>query len=42
MELSSASQRILASMLEARSGQQLSFSRRWRMTSCLYSSIVMP
>lgn len=39
MELSSASQRLLASLLEARSGQQLTFSRRWRIDSAL-SSIV--
>ncbi|MDQ8755611.1 protein-glutamate O-methyltransferase CheR [Sphingosinicella sp. LHD-64] len=37
MELSSASQRILASLLEARSGQQLTFSRRWRIDSALSS-----
>lgn len=37
MELSTASQRILASMLEARSGQQLSFARRWRIDSALSS-----
>ena len=37
MQLSTASQRILASMLEARSGQQLSFSRRWRIDSALSS-----
>lgn len=35
MELSSASQRILASLLEARTGQQLTFSRRWRIDSAL-------
>ena len=33
MEISSASQRILSSLLEARTGQQLSFSRRWRIDS---------
>ena len=37
MELSSASQRLLASLLEARSGQQLTFSRRWRIDSALSS-----
>ena len=35
MEISGASQRILASLLEARTGQQLSFSRRWRIDSAL-------
>lgn len=37
MELSGASQRLLASLLEARSGQQLTFSRRWRIDSALSS-----
>lgn len=37
MELSSASQRLLASLLEARSGQQLTFARRWRIDSALSS-----
>ncbi len=35
MEISGASQRILASLLEARTGQQLSFNRRWRIDSAL-------
>ena len=37
MELSNSSQRILASLLEARTGQQLTFSRRWRIDSALAS-----
>ena len=37
MELSTSSQRILASLLEARTGQQLTFSRRWRIESALAS-----
>jgi chemotaxis protein methyltransferase CheR len=39
MELSSTSQRVLASMLEARTGQQLSLSRRWRIDTALASII---
>ena len=39
VEISSSSQRILSSLLEARTGQQLTFSRRWRIDSAL-SSIV--
>ena len=35
MEISTSSQRILSSLLEARTGQQLSFSRRWRIDSAL-------
>ncbi|HWT12611.1 MAG TPA: protein-glutamate O-methyltransferase CheR [Allosphingosinicella sp.] len=35
MEISSASQRILASLLEARTGQRLTFSRRWRIDTAL-------
>ena len=35
MDISAASQRILASLLEARTGQQLSFHRRWRIDSAL-------
>jgi chemotaxis protein methyltransferase CheR len=35
VEISAASQRILASLLEARTGQQLSFHRRWRIDSAL-------
>lgn len=35
MEISSASERILASLLEARTGQRLTFSRRWRIDSAL-------
>lgn len=35
MEISSSSERILASLFEARSGQQLSASRRWRIDSNL-------
>ncbi|HYN46163.1 MAG TPA: protein-glutamate O-methyltransferase CheR [Allosphingosinicella sp.] len=37
MELSDASRRILASMLEARTGQKLATNRRWRMESALAS-----
>ena len=37
MEISSSSQRILSSLLEARTGQQLTFSRRWRIDSALSS-----
>jgi chemotaxis protein methyltransferase CheR len=37
MEISSSSQRILASLLEARTGQQLTLSRRWRIDSALSS-----
>ena len=39
MEISGSSQRILASLLEARTGQQLSFNRRWRIDSAL--SVIM-
>ena len=39
MEISTASQRILASLLEARTGQQLSLSRRWRIDTALASII---
>ena len=35
MEISSASERILAGLLEARTGQQLTSSRRWRIDSAL-------
>ena len=35
MEISASSQRILSSLLEARTGQQLSFHRRWRIDSAL-------
>ncbi len=35
MEMSGASQRILASLLETRTGQQLSLSRRWRIDTAL-------
>lgn len=35
MEISPASQRILASLLEARTGQQLTFNRRWRIDTAL-------
>ena len=37
MDISQSSQRILSSMLEARTGQQISFSRRWRIDSALSS-----
>ena len=37
MDISQASQRILSSMLEARTGQQISFNRRWRIDSALSS-----
>ena len=37
MEISASSQRILASLLEARTGQQLTLSRRWRIDSALAS-----
>ena len=37
MEISSSSQRILASLFETRTGQQLTFSRRWRIDSALAS-----
>ncbi|MGZ8999081.1 MAG: CheR family methyltransferase [Allosphingosinicella sp.] len=39
MEISGTSQRVLASMLEARTGQQLSLSRRWRIDTALASII---
>jgi len=35
VEISASSQRILSSLLEARTGQQLSFHRRWRIDSAL-------
>ena len=35
MEISASSQRILASLLEARTGQQLAFNRRWRIDTAL-------
>ena len=35
MEISGSSQRILASLLEARTGQQLSLNRSWRIDSAL-------
>ncbi len=35
MEISPASQRILASLLESRTGQQLAATRRWRIDSAL-------
>jgi len=35
MEISEASRRILASLLEARSGQQLAMNRRWRIDAAL-------
>jgi chemotaxis protein methyltransferase CheR len=35
VELSNASQRILTSLLETRTGQKLSFTRRWRIDSAL-------
>ena len=35
MEISQSSQRILATMLETRTGQQLSLSRRWRIDTAL-------
>ncbi|WP_284734424.1 CheR family methyltransferase [Sphingosinicella terrae] len=37
MEISQSSQRILASLLEARTGQQITFNRRWRIDSALSS-----
>jgi chemotaxis protein methyltransferase CheR len=37
MDISQSSQRILSSLLEARTGQQISFSRRWRIDSALTS-----
>jgi chemotaxis protein methyltransferase CheR len=37
VDISNSSQRILASLLEARTGQQLTFSRRWRIDSALAS-----
>ena len=37
MEISAASQRILTSLLETRTGQQLAFSRRWRIDTALAS-----
>ncbi|HYI46998.1 MAG TPA: protein-glutamate O-methyltransferase CheR [Allosphingosinicella sp.] len=39
MELSDASRRILASMLEARTGQKLATNRRWRIESALASIV---
>ncbi len=35
MEISRSSQRILASLLEARTGQQLNLNRSWRIDSAL-------
>jgi len=35
MEISNASRRLLSSLLEARTGQQLSLNRRWRIESAL-------
>jgi chemotaxis protein methyltransferase CheR len=35
VDISQSSQRILSSMLEARTGQQITFSRRWRIDSAL-------
>jgi len=35
VNISSSTQRILASLLEARTGQQISFNRRWRIDSAL-------
>ena len=35
MEISASSQRILASLLEARTGQQLALNRRWRIDTAL-------
>ncbi|HEV2865241.1 MAG TPA: protein-glutamate O-methyltransferase CheR [Allosphingosinicella sp.] len=35
MEISLAAERILAGLLEARTGQRLNFSRRWRLDSAL-------
>ena len=37
MEVSEASRRILASLLEAKTGQQLSMNRRWRIETALAS-----
>ena len=37
MDISSSSQRILASLLEARTGQQLTLNRRWRIDTALAS-----
>ena len=37
MEISESSRRILSSLLEARTGQQLSLSRRWRIDTALAS-----
>jgi chemotaxis protein methyltransferase CheR len=37
MEISDASSRILAGLLEARTGQQLTMSRRWRIETALQS-----
>jgi chemotaxis protein methyltransferase CheR len=39
MEVSDSSRRILASMLEARTGQQLAMNRRWRIDTALASII---
>ena len=39
MEISAASQRILTSLLETRTGQQLAFSRRWRIDTALASIV---
>ncbi len=37
MEISDTSRRILSSLLEARTGQQLSMNRRWRIETALAS-----
>ena len=37
MQVSDSSSRILASLLEARTGQQLTMSRRWRIETALAS-----
>ncbi len=37
MQVSDSSSRILASLLEARTGQQLTLSRRWRIETALSS-----
>ena len=37
MQISDSSSRILAGLLEARTGQQLTLSRRWRIETALSS-----
>ncbi len=37
MQISDSSTRILAGLLEARTGQQLTMSRRWRIETALSS-----